>query len=203
MATREKEIQTDIDDAIAKYKETSARLVEAQKNKAHRDEEVVEIRTSIAKDQQDCSATIQASTMAMLALGLMRPPLMLGGGRVLVCGEDTDAWDWDDWQALRGRFVSLVNQDPLSALNPVLPIGEQIREVMRIHRAIPAAAQEERLREVLYISGESFSSTPYSPIQVFLRLKGLVAPLPDAPVVVLDGRLKDVIEFDDAKLKSA
>jgi peptide/nickel transport system permease protein len=89
------------------------------------------------------------STMAMLALGLMRPPLTLGGGRVLVCGEDTAAWDWDDWQALRGRFVSLVNQDPLSALNPVLPIGEQICEVMRIHRAIPAAAQEERLREVL------------------------------------------------------
>ncbi len=89
------------------------------------------------------------STMAMLALGLMRPPLALSGGRVLLFGEDTAAWDWDDWQALRGRVVSLVNQDPLSALNPVLPIGEQIREVMRIHRAIPAEAQEERLREVL------------------------------------------------------
>ena len=33
----------------------------------------------------------------------MHPPLTLGGGRVLVCGEDTAAWDWDDWQALRGR----------------------------------------------------------------------------------------------------
>ena len=89
------------------------------------------------------------STIAMLALGLMRPPLALAGGQVKLFGEDTAAWDWDDWQALRGRFVSLVNQDPLGALNPVLPIGEQIREVMRVHRIIPAAAQEDRLREVL------------------------------------------------------
>jgi peptide/nickel transport system permease protein len=89
------------------------------------------------------------STLALLALGLMRPPLALHAGRVALFGEDTASWNWDSWQAVRGRGVALVNQDPLSALNPVLTIGAQIGEVMRIHGAIPPARQEARLREVL------------------------------------------------------
>jgi peptide/nickel transport system permease protein len=89
------------------------------------------------------------STIATLALGLMRAPLAQGSGRLCLFGEDTTGWSWDDWHPLRGRFVALVNQDPLSALNPVLRIGEQISEVMRVHRAVPPAQQDERLREVL------------------------------------------------------
>jgi peptide/nickel transport system permease protein len=88
------------------------------------------------------------STLAALALGLTRPPLELTGGRASLFGEDTAGWSWDDWQQVRGRRVSLVNQDPLSALNPVLRVGDQIREVMRCPRHRRAAA-DERLREVL------------------------------------------------------
>merc|ERR1711972_880016 len=67
MATREKEIQTDIDDAIAKYNEATARLAEAQKAKAQADEVIAEINASIAKDQQEFEANIKASTSATLA----------------------------------------------------------------------------------------------------------------------------------------
>jgi len=89
------------------------------------------------------------STLAALALGLTRPPLALTAGRARLFGQDTAQWSWDDWQQVRGRAVSLVNQDPLSALNPVLRVGDQIREVMRTHLDTPRAAVEERLREVL------------------------------------------------------
>ena len=89
------------------------------------------------------------STMAMLALGLMRPPLTRSDGRVLLFGEDTAGWRWDDWQPVRGRFVALVTQDPLGALNPLLRIGPQIREVMQVHGAVPPEQQAARLREVL------------------------------------------------------
>ncbi|GAA2814273.1 peptide/nickel transport system permease protein [Aminobacter aminovorans] len=89
------------------------------------------------------------STLAALALGLTRPPLGLVSGRVSLFGQDTARWSWDDWQQVRGRMVTLVNQDPLSALNPVLRIGDQIREVMQAHLAPSAAALECRLREVL------------------------------------------------------
>merc|ERR1712176_927148 len=67
MATREKEIQTDIDDAIAKYNEATARLAEAQKNKAQADEVIAEINASIEKDQKEFEETINASTTATLA----------------------------------------------------------------------------------------------------------------------------------------
>ena len=111
-------------------------------------------RVSIAVRSGECVGLVGESgsgksTMAALALGLLRPPLARSEGRVLLFGEDSRDWSWDDWQAVRGRFVALVNQDPLSALNPVLRIGAQIREVMQVHGAIPAAEQEQRLREVL------------------------------------------------------
>merc|ERR1712039_486047 len=47
MATREKEIQTDIDNAIAKYEEASSRLAEAQKAQAQADQVIAEINASI------------------------------------------------------------------------------------------------------------------------------------------------------------
>merc|ERR1712039_581784 len=57
MSTREKEIQTDIDDAIAKYNEATARLAEAQKAQAQADEVIAEINASIKKDQQEFEAS--------------------------------------------------------------------------------------------------------------------------------------------------
>merc|ERR1719401_3406716 len=66
MATREKEIQTDIDDAIAKYNEATSRLAEAQKAKAQADEVIAEINGSIEKDQKELEETIKATTSATL-----------------------------------------------------------------------------------------------------------------------------------------
>merc|ERR1712008_78666 len=65
-ATREKEFQTDIDDAIAKYQEATARLAEAQKAKAQADEVIAEIEAGISKDQQEFQTMIEAQTKATL-----------------------------------------------------------------------------------------------------------------------------------------
>lgn len=89
------------------------------------------------------------STLAMLAMGLIRPPLALTGGVVHLMGRDSAPWRWDDWRRERGCSVGLVNQDPLSALNPVLTIGEQIGEVMAAHDAVAPEAQAARLRSVI------------------------------------------------------
>jgi peptide/nickel transport system permease protein len=89
------------------------------------------------------------STLASLALCLTRPPLALTAGQARLFGQDTASWSWDDWQDVRGRTVALVNQDPLSALNPVLRVGDQIREVMATHLHPSRPALETRLREVL------------------------------------------------------
>merc|ERR1712187_220126 len=60
-------IQTDIDDAIAKYNEATSRLAEAQKAKAQADEVIAEINASIEKDQTEFEANIKATTAATLA----------------------------------------------------------------------------------------------------------------------------------------
>merc|ERR1712137_1405615 len=56
------EIQTDIDDAIAKYTEATERLAEAQKAKAQADQVIAEINASIETDQKEFEATIRAQT---------------------------------------------------------------------------------------------------------------------------------------------
>ncbi|CAE7363833.1 unnamed protein product, partial [Symbiodinium pilosum] len=58
MASREKEIQSDIDDAIAKYNEASARLAEAKKAKEQADAVVKEINESVAKDVAEFQASL-------------------------------------------------------------------------------------------------------------------------------------------------
>jgi peptide/nickel transport system permease protein len=71
------------------------------------------------------------STLALALMGLLREPLAVDGGSIRLLGEDTGGWTWDDWRMVRGRLVSLVTQDPSSALNPVLSIRTQLLETVR------------------------------------------------------------------------
>ena len=66
MASREKEIQSDIDDAISKYNEATARLAEAKKAKAQADEVVKEINDTIVKDLAETERKLKEN--AKLAL---------------------------------------------------------------------------------------------------------------------------------------
>jgi peptide/nickel transport system permease protein len=109
---------------------------------------------SVSVRQGECVGLIGESgsgksTLAALTLGLTRRPLALTAGSVRLFGAGTGGWSWDDWRDVRGRAVCLINQDPLSALNPVLRIGEQIGEVMAVHSGASPKAIEARVREVV------------------------------------------------------
>merc|ERR1712048_1330348 len=67
MATREKEIQADIDDAIAKYDEATTRLAEAEKAKAQADQVIAEIDASIEKDKKEFEASMKRSAEEQIA----------------------------------------------------------------------------------------------------------------------------------------
>jgi len=64
MASREKEIQSDIEDAIAKYNEATARLAEAEKAKAQADQVVAEINASVSKDKAEFESQMRANAEA-------------------------------------------------------------------------------------------------------------------------------------------
>ena len=88
------------------------------------------------------------TTVALALLGHFKRGLRLGGGKVLVDGQDILAMSERELQKLRGRTIAYVPQDPGSALNPVLKVGTQLREVFTIHGADP-----DRLAEVLAEAG--------------------------------------------------
>jgi peptide/nickel transport system ATP-binding protein len=68
-----------------------------------------------------------------LALLRLLPPTATIGGRISFAGEDLLALPEDAMRKHRGRSISMIFQEPMTALNPVMPVGAQIAESVRAH----------------------------------------------------------------------
>src|SRR5215831_12996055 len=77
----------------------------------------------------------------------------IAGGRVLFDGQDLASMDEAELRAVRGRDVSIVFQDPMTSLNPVLTIGSQIAETLTHHLRMSRQAARARARELLAAVG--------------------------------------------------
>ncbi|MGX1790576.1 dipeptide ABC transporter ATP-binding protein [Bosea sp. NPDC055332] len=77
-------------------------------------------------------------------IGLIDPPGRVAGGSVKLDGRELVGLSPDELRKLRGRVVSMVFQDPLMTLNPVLTIGEQIRLALEAHQLTSAAEARRR-----------------------------------------------------------
>ena len=72
-------------------------------------------------------------SLTMLAvMGLLPDPVRLTSGEVILRGRDLTRLSFEEMRAVRGKSMSMVFQDPMTSLNPVLRIGPQIA---RIHSA--------------------------------------------------------------------
>ena len=107
--------------------------------------EVAPGRTLGIVGESGCGKTVAAMT----AMGLTRGSRTRVSGRVLLDGEDLLAASPGRLQALRGDAIAMVFQDPLSALHPLLRVGDQIAEAVRAHRSVPRAAARARALELL------------------------------------------------------
>ena len=88
------------------------------------------------------------STLARAVLGLMPQGIgRITGGRILVDGQDVTGFGEAEWQRIRGNPLAIVFQDPLSFLNPVVPVGRQIAEGVRRHDK--ATRVRDRCQELL------------------------------------------------------
>jgi len=94
-------------------------------------------------------------SVSMLALmGLLpKPPAVIDGGQALWKGRDLLSLREREMQRLRGKEISMIFQDPLSALNPVHRVGRQIGEVMRIHEGLSKRQALRRAVELLDLVG--------------------------------------------------
>jgi peptide/nickel transport system ATP-binding protein len=77
---------------------------------------------------------------SVTALSVMRlvpdPPGRIVGGSVILEGTDLLALDEDKMRAIRGDHISMIFQEPMTSLNPVMRIGDQITEALRLHRRV-------------------------------------------------------------------
>jgi peptide/nickel transport system ATP-binding protein/oligopeptide transport system ATP-binding protein len=90
---------------------------------------------------------------SVTALGILRlipePPGRIEGGEVLFRGRDLLRLPAGDLRAVRGREIALVFQDPMTSLNPVFTVGEQIAESVRAHTRASARAARARAVSLL------------------------------------------------------
>jgi oligopeptide/dipeptide ABC transporter ATP-binding protein len=87
------------------------------------------------------------------ALSIMRlvpdPPGRIVGGEVRLEGTDLLALDEGEMRQIRGNRISMIFQEPMTSLNPVMRIGDQISEAIRLHQTIAAKQARDRAIEML------------------------------------------------------
>jgi len=97
------------------------------------------------------------SVIAQGVMGLLPRTLPVTGGEALLEGEDTTRVTQERLRALRATRMSMIFQEPMTALNPVMTCGEQMDEVLRAHTPLPPA---ERRRRILDIEREVLLPDP-------------------------------------------
>ena len=89
------------------------------------------------------------STIAAAILRLLAPNATIESGRVLLDGQELVTMPADALRTIRGNRLGVIFQDPQASLTPSIRVGDQIAEVLRVHRRLSAAAAEARALELL------------------------------------------------------
>jgi len=106
------------------------------------------------------------TTIAKSILRILPDPQgKIANGKILYDGKDIASMKDDDLLGIRGEEISMIFQDPMTALNPLMTVGEQVSEVLEIHNPELSAAQiKEKAIEMLGMVGiikERFYDYPH------------------------------------------
>ena len=99
------------------------------------------------------SGSGKSVTMMSLLKLLPMPPAEIVSGRALLEGENLIALDLERLRRVRGAHVGFIFQDPMTSLNPVLTVGYQLTEPLRVHLGMRRAAARRRAVELLELVG--------------------------------------------------
>ena len=96
------------------------------------------------------------TTLARSIMGLIQcPPGKIVSGKILYRGEDLLAMKEKHRQSIRGKEISMIFQDPMTSLNPVTTVGDQIAEAVMAHEKISKKQAWEKALEMLETVGIS------------------------------------------------
>lgn len=91
------------------------------------------------------------------ALAIMRlvpnPPGVIKSGSIYVCGKDMLTMSAAELEKSRGQDLSMIFQDPMTSLNPVFTVGEQIAESIEIHEFLTKEESYEKAKQMLELVG--------------------------------------------------
>lgn len=92
------------------------------------------------------------SVTALSIMGLISEPGRIVGGRIIYKGEDLAKVSRSRMREIRGNDIAMIFQDPMTSLNPVFTVGEQIAEALRLHKGLSKrdarSAAIDAMREV-------------------------------------------------------
>ncbi len=94
------------------------------------------------------------TTTALAILNLIPdPPGVIKGGKIMLDGENVLEKSMKEMTHIRGKEVSMIFQDPMTSLNPVFTVGDQIAEALMIHENLDKGAAFKKAQEMLEIVG--------------------------------------------------
>jgi oligopeptide/dipeptide ABC transporter ATP-binding protein len=83
------------------------------------------------------------SMLALSIMGLLPRPIAVSGGEILLQGRNLLQLQAQELRALRGKDMAMIFQEPMTSLNPVMRVGQQIGEVLRWHRSMQGEAARQ------------------------------------------------------------
>ena len=95
---------------------------------------------------------------------LQEPPAQLKSGEVILDGQNLLELSEDEMCGVRGKKITMIFQDPMTSLNPVMSVGKQIAEVIRLHSDISGTEVRkaaEKMLETVGIPAERYDEFPH------------------------------------------
>ncbi len=93
--------------------------------------------------ESGCGKSVTAHSIIQL---IPDPPGKIVGGQIIFSGNDLLAYSEKQMRKIRGNQISMIFQEPMTSLNPVFSVGEQVAEVIRLHKKL--SAKETRARVI-------------------------------------------------------
>jgi peptide/nickel transport system ATP-binding protein len=96
--------------------------------------------------ESGCGKTVSALTI----LGIIpQPPGKIMGGKVLFNGQNLLDLGEEEMQGIRGNHIAMVFQEPMTSLNPVFTVGDQIQEAIMVHERVDEKSIRQRCIQLL------------------------------------------------------
>ncbi|MFN6964844.1 MAG: ABC transporter ATP-binding protein [Pyrinomonadaceae bacterium] len=156
------------------------------------------------------------SITALSIMRLISPPGKIVAGSIRFKGEELTTASSERMRAIRGNDIAMIFQDPMTSLNPVFTVGEQIAEALRLHRGLDRkkawAAAIEAMREVAIPSPERRASDYPHQLSGGMRQRVMIAMalacdpellIADEPTTALDVTIQaQILELLDELRRS-